>query len=105
MPPRKPTTTPRKVTKALVQRSLGEVGTVAAPAKPAKPKGMSPYPDLKMAITMLTHRLPHVGEERKKLIEKWIAQLTRLNNEMNRLRKLEELANSLTQPQQESLPL
>lgn len=63
-----------------------------------------------MAISMLTHRLPHVGEERKKLIEKWVVQLTRLNNEMTRLRKLEELANSLTtapngQPKQESLPL
>lgn len=104
MPPRKPTTAapaPRKVTKATVAAAA----TQAAPARPAKPKGMSPYPDLKMAISMLSHRLPHVGEERRKLIEKWVAQLTRLNNEMNRLRKLEELANSLTQPQQESLPL
>lgn len=101
MPPRKPTSVPRKVTKSTVAATA----TQAAPAKAAKPKGLSPYPDLKMAISMLNHRLPHVGEERKKLIEKWIIQLTRLNNEMNRLRKLEELANSLTQPQQESLPL
>jgi hypothetical protein len=100
MPPRKPTPAPRKVTKATVAAAA----TQPAAPKPKRP-AISPYPDLKMAISMLQHRLPHVGEERKKLIEKWVANLTRINNEMNRLRKLEELANSLTQPKQESLPL
>lgn len=101
MPPRKPTPAPRKVTKATVAAAA----TQESPAKAPKRAGVSPYPDLKMAISMLKLRLPHVGEERRKLIEKWITQLTRLNAEMTRLRKLEELANSLTQPKQESLPL
>ncbi|MCP5404681.1 MAG: hypothetical protein H6922_00430 [Pseudomonadaceae bacterium] len=81
----------------------------AAASPTAKKTGrvgdISPYPDLKIAIKMLEQRATHVGEDRKRLIDKWLVQLQKVQAEMVRLRKLEKLAGTLAQPQQESLPL
>lgn len=79
----------------------------ASPVKTAnRPMGsISPYPDLGMAISMLGHRAKHASGERKALIDKWVAQLTKIHAEMIKLRKLEKLSQALVQPHQESLPL
>lgn len=79
----------------------------ASPVKAAsRPMGnISPYPDLGMAISMLGHRAKHASDERKVLIDKWVAQLTKIHTEMIKLRKLEKLSQALVQPHQESLPL
>lgn len=101
---------PRKPPTSRIRRKADAANTLAAASPVAKPAarkagGISPYPDLKMAILMLEQRALHVGDERRALIEKWVAQLAKIQHDITRLRKLEQLASSLSQPQQESLPL
>ncbi|MFZ2586858.1 MAG: hypothetical protein WAZ18_01855 [Alphaproteobacteria bacterium] len=96
---------------ALPQASAAQTAAVrkaaSSPVRVAsRPMGsMSPYPDLAMAISMLTHRAKNATGERRALIDKWIVQLTKMHAEMVKLRKLEVLADTLTKPHQESLPL
>ena len=71
----------------------------AAHPKPAKRPGFSPYPDLTMAIEMLDKRAAGLTEgERRALILKWRETLHKLNEEMQKLHKLEILANRLITP-------
>lgn len=99
----------RKPSSGRTRSRTPKASLAAAPAatKPAGSRkgGISPYPDLKMAIMMLEQRAQHVGDERRALIEKWVAQLGKIQHDITRLRKLEALAATLSQPTQESLPL
>ena len=112
MPPRQPLKL--KPTKATNRRStkkplpfaeaLPEISAQIAavnPPKPAKRPGFSPYPDLTMAVEMLDKRAANLTDgERKQLILKWRDSLQKLNDEMQKLHKLEILANRLITPQQ-----
>lgn len=52
-----------------------------------------------MAIQMLSKRAASVAEgERKALITKWLENLTKINEEMQKLHKLENLATRLISP-------
>ena len=105
MPPRQPlklkpaarkgAKKPMSLAEALPQISAD---IAAAHPKPApKRPGFSPYPDLTMAVEMLDKRASHLSEgERKTLILKWKESLHKLNEEMQKLHKLEMLANRLT---------
>lgn len=104
MPPRKPVATPRSPA-LKAGAAMARAAASPLPAKAAKPMAISPYPDLAMAIAMLQRRAGHVGGERKMLLDKWILTLSRLQGEMTRLRKLEKLADNLSQPHQGDLPL
>lgn len=114
MPPRKPVVSPRtpapraaapRTTASAMLRAAGEALPAPSSARTGKLANISPYPDLAMAISMLQRRAGHVTPERKALLEKWIVTLTRLQNEMTRLRKLERLSDNLSQPHQGDLPL
>lgn len=107
MPPRQPlklkpaaarkgTKKPMSLAEALPQISAD---IAAANPKPAKRPGFSPYPDLTMAVEMLEKRASNLTDgERKTLILKWKDSLSKLNEEMQKLHKLEILANRLISP-------
>lgn len=106
MPPRQPlklkTSTRRSTRKPMpLSEALPQISAdiAAANPKPAKRPGFSPYPDLAMAIEMLEKRAATLPEgERKTLILKWKESLSKLNEEMQKLHKLEILANRLITP-------
>ncbi len=107
MPPRQPlklkspakrtARKPMPLAEALPQISAD---LAAANPKPApKRPSFSPYPDLTMAVEMLEKRAAHLTDgERKALILKWKDTLHKLNEEMQKLHKLEILANRLITP-------
>ena len=95
-PAKKATRKPMSLSEALPQISAD---IHAANPKPAKRPGFSPYPDLTMAVDMLDKRAAHLTDgERKTLILKWRESLHKLNEEMQKLHKLEILANRLISP-------
>ncbi|TKW61289.1 MAG: hypothetical protein DI628_01270 [Blastochloris viridis] len=106
MPPRQPlklkTSTRRSTKKPLsLAEALPQISAdiAAASPKPAKKSSFSPYPDLTMAVEMLEKRAAHLTDgERKSLILKWKDTLGKLNEEMQKLHKLEILANRLITP-------
>ena len=106
MPPRQPlklkTSTRRSTKRPMpLSEALPQISAdiAAASPKPAKKGGFSPYPDLTMAVEMLEKRAAHLTEgERKALILKWKDTLSKLNDEMQKLHKLEILANRLITP-------
>ncbi|RYG61458.1 MAG: hypothetical protein EON60_00525 [Alphaproteobacteria bacterium] len=107
MPPRQPlklkTSTRRSTRKPMpLSEALPQISAdlAAASPKPApKRTGFSPYPDLTMAIEMLEKRAVTLTDgERKTLILKWKESLSKLNEEMQKLHKLEILANRLITP-------
>ena len=59
--------------------------------------GFSLYPDLSMAISMLAKRQQAVANngERAKLVSRWLAELQSMQQEMQKLHKLEQLAERL----------
>lgn len=73
----------------------------AEPPRPPRSGGVSPYPDLSMAIAMLEKRQSHLGQqfgassERAQLAQKWLSQLKSVHTEMQKLHKLEQLATRL----------
>lgn len=69
----------------------------AAPSRPQpRSAGFSPYPDLTMAIEMLKKRANNLSEgERRQLVAKWAETLQKMQTEMQKLHKLEILANRL----------
>ena len=109
MPPRQPLklkTTKRRSTKKPVplSKALPQISADIAAASPksAKKASFSPYPDLTMAVDMLEKRAAHLSDgERKELILKWKDTLSKLNDEMQKLHKLEILANMLITPKSE----
>ncbi len=107
MPPRQPlklkTSTRRSTRKPMpLAEALPQISAdiAAAAPKPApKRSGFSPYPDLTMAVEMLEKRAATLTDgERKTLILKWKESLNKLNEEMQKLHKLEILANRLITP-------
>lgn len=111
MPPRQPLklkpAAPRKGGKKPMSLAdaLPQISADIAAANPnsskstSKRSGFSPYPDLTMAVDMLEKRAAHLSEgERKALILKWKDSLAKLNEEMQKLHKLEILANRLITP-------
>ncbi len=66
------------------------------PKRPGLPS-FSPYPDLTMAISMLAKRQQAIAAdgERAKLVSRWYATLQGLQEEMQKLHKLESLATKL----------
>lgn len=107
MPPRQPlklkTATKRTARKPMpLSEALPQISADLAAAHPkpaAKRPGFSPYPDLTMAVEMLEKRAANLTEgERKALILKWKESLHKLNEEMQKLHKLEILANRLITP-------
>ena len=111
MPPRQPlklkTSTRRSTRKPMpLAEALPQISADIAAAHPqaeakqaAKRPGFSPYPDLTMAMGMLEKRAANLAEgERKALILKWKETLHKLNDEMQKLHKLEILANRLITP-------
>lgn len=110
MPPRQPlkakTMAKRPVRKPMsLAEALPQISADIAAANPnhnkpaAKRPGFSPYPDLTMAVEMLDKRAANLTDgERKTLILKWRESLHKLNEEMQKLHKLEILANRLITP-------
>ena len=101
MPPRQPL----KLKKPAAKRTRKPAAGLAMPPQPETPArpaarsntGFSPYPDLTMAIGMLTKRHEHLPDgERRQLIAKWLESLNKVQAEMQKLHKLEVLANRLT---------
>lgn len=104
MPPRQPLKLRQNASRRTTKKALAAAAAAtlaeppAAPKKPARPM-LSPYPDLAMAIQMLSRRAAGVSEgERKALITKWMESLTKINEEMQKLHKLEILATRLISP-------
>lgn len=113
MPPRQPLK-PRTPAKKPVRKTLDASATAALAAsllepsaKPAanRAPSFSPYPDLAMAIEMLNKRAKNLaaqpateGGDRHSLILKWVESLTKIQDEMQKLHKLEILANRLISP-------
>lgn len=115
MPPRQPLKlkprTPRKVVSkpkssdvaALAAQLLEEAPPAPKPAKPGTPvvaparSSFSPYPDLTMAIAMLMKRqqAAQPDSERGRLISRWLDELRAMQADMQKLHKLEQLANRL----------
>jgi hypothetical protein len=106
MPPRQPNKagkSPAKATKnpsnkvAEVAAELLAEAPATEPRKPKLPVSFSPYPDLTMAITMISKRQQALLQhgERAKLLGRWLQQLKELQREMQKLHKLEQLANRL----------
>ncbi|MCA3243884.1 MAG: hypothetical protein INF43_01075 [Alphaproteobacteria bacterium] len=107
MPPRQPLKLGKPRTKA-PKAPVSKVAEVAAqllaetaPAEARKPKlpnGFSPYPDLSMAIAMLSKRQQALLKdgERAKLLGRWLEQLQAMQKEMQKLHKLEQLAGRLS---------
>ncbi|MDD9912509.1 MAG: hypothetical protein OXR68_04695 [Alphaproteobacteria bacterium] len=55
------------------------------------------YPDLTPAMQILADRQAEdISEDRAQLLEKWQTQLKKLQQEINRLEKLEKFSNNLT---------
>lgn len=76
-----------------------------APA-PRKFAPISAYPDFTMALAMLRSRSNNLPDgERKTLIDKWITQLVKIQADITKLKKLEDLAGKVASPQQGTLPL
>lgn len=106
MPPRQPlklkTSTRRSTKKPMpLSEALPQISAdiAAAAPKSAKRPGFSPYPDLTMAVEMLEKRAAGLTDgERRTLILKWKDTLSKLNEEMQKLHKLEILANRLITP-------
>jgi hypothetical protein len=108
MPPRqplklKPATRSKGTKKPMsLAEALPEISAQIAAANPKptpKRLGFSPYPDLSMAMDMLDKRAAHLTDgERKELILKWKETLHKINEEMQKLHKLEILANRLITP-------
>lgn len=63
--------------------------------KMALPKGMSPYPDLRMAIAMLNKRVETLSPERQMVVHKWIHQLEKIQKEMTHLTKIEQFTKNV----------
>lgn len=57
---------------------------------------MSPYPDLRMAIAMLNKRLEHLPPERQMVVNKWVNQLSKIQQEINHLSRIEQFTNNVT---------
>lgn len=53
------------------------------------------YPKLDDALALLEKRQTEVGENRGKLIQKWIENLKDLNKQMRHLERLEEFSTAL----------
>jgi hypothetical protein len=109
MPPRQPLKlTPKAPAKRAARKpvplseALPQISADIAAANPKptlKRSGFSPYPDLTMAVDMLDKRAANLSDgERKTLILKWRESLHKLNEEMQKLHKLEILANRLITP-------
>lgn len=60
------------------------------------PKGMSAYPDMRMAIAMLKKRVESLPPERQMVVNKWINQLEKIQAEMNHLRRIEQFTDNVT---------
>ncbi len=108
MPPRQPLKLPKPKAKAAAPKASGHnIAAVAAQLlaespqaearKPKLPSGFSPYPDLTMAIAMLSKRQQMIlkDSERAKLLGRWLGQLQEMQAEMQKLYKLEQLAGRL----------
>lgn len=107
MPPRQPLKLgkPRAKTPKGPNPKVAEVAAAllaeTPPAEPRKsrlPSGFSPYPDLGMAIAMLSKRQQALLKdgERAKLLGRWLEQLQGMQKEMQKLHKLEQLAGRLS---------
>lgn len=59
------------------------------------PKGMSPYPDLRMAIAMLKKRLENLPPERQMVVNKWINQLEKTQQEITHLTRIEQFTDNV----------
>ena len=53
------------------------------------------YPHLDKALALLNKRKEEVGENRAKLIQKWIDSMSDLNKQMRHLERLEEFTQAL----------
>lgn len=106
MPPRQPLKLGKPRLKA-PKAPVSKVAEVAAellaetpfaePRKARLPGGFSAYPDLSMAIAMLSKRQQALLKdgERAKLLGRWLQQLQEMQAEMQKLHKLEQLAGRL----------
>lgn len=74
-----------------------EIAKPPVAAKRTNTASFSPYPDLSMAITMLAKRQQALATdgERAQLVGRWHSTLQTLQEEMQKLHKLEGLANKL----------
>jgi hypothetical protein len=104
MPPRQPLKIRSNASRRTTKKALAAAAAATLPELEVAPKKptrstVSPYPDLAMAIQMLSRRAANVAEgERKILITKWLESLTKINEEMQKLHKLENLATRLISP-------
>lgn len=57
------------------------------------------YPQMDNALTLLAKRKGEVGENRAKLIQKWIDTLNSLDKQMRHLERLEEFSTALKNPE------
>lgn len=100
MPPRQPLKLKKPAAKRSARKPAPAASAASQPAAAApapRAMGFSPYPDLTMAIGMLTRRHKNLPDgERRQLIAKWLESLTKVQNEMQKLHKLEVLANRLS---------
>jgi hypothetical protein len=82
-----------------ILKAKPETEIAKPPTTPRRASGpvFSPYPDLTMAINMLAKRQQALAAdgERAKLIGRWHSTLQMLQEEMQKLHKLEGLANKL----------
>ena len=59
------------------------------------PKGMSAYPDLRMAIAMLKKRQETLPPERQMVVNKWLNQLEKIQQEIQHLTRLEQFTDNV----------
>jgi hypothetical protein len=113
MPPRQPLK-PRTTAKKPLKRPGDSAATAALTASlleshatstsSSRTPAFSPYPDLAMAIEMLNKRAKNLAAnttepgDRHALIIKWMESLQKIQEEMQKLHKLEILANRLISP-------
>lgn len=116
MPPRQPlklNKAPKAKPKAAAQANTPNIADMAAQMlaeemksaaplserakKPARPLSFTPYPDLTIAISMLAKRQQAVVHtaERAQLVSRWLKSLQEMQSEMQKLHKLELLAERL----------
>lgn len=96
----------RKVTVRTPKKTSHEFELTAPAAAPEKPKkagsrlasAFSLYPDLHLAIAMLGKRQTQLEGNKAELVGRWVTDLTRIQAEITKLKKLEGLTESVKRP-------
>jgi hypothetical protein len=85
----------------LTRVTVGAQTVTPSPSSQASRRHLSLYPDLTLAIHMLEKRQLNLAQqygaqsERAIVVSKWLNQLKILHSEMQKMHKLEQLANKL----------